>query len=77
VVIATPAATADRQSEQSAVVVGVGSAQIGEIATAEGIVLHQLASRTATLEEAFFGATGASEEYVGRQQPGDAGEGTS
>ena len=74
VMIAAPAATIDRQSEHDAVVVGVGSAQIGEIATAEGIVLHQLASRTATLEEAFFEATGASEEYVGRRQPGAAGE---
>ena len=30
-----------------------------------GLVLHELATRTASLEEAFFEATGATEEYVG------------
>ena len=77
VVVAAPSATIDRQSEEAALVVGVGSERIGEIAAAGGIVLHQLASRTATLEEAFFEATGASEEYVGRRAPGRAVERTS
>jgi ABC-2 type transport system ATP-binding protein len=76
VLVAAPAATVDRQSEQAAVIAGLGSAQIGEIAAAESIVLHHLASRTATLEEAFFEATGASEEYVGRRQPSEAIGGT-
>jgi len=76
VMIAAPSATIDRQSEQAAVVVGVGSEQIGEIAAAAGVVLHQLVSRTATLEEAFFQATGASEEYVSRREPGGAIGGT-
>ena len=76
VMIAAPSATVDRQSQQAAVVGGVSSDQIGEIAGAEGIVLHQLASRTATLEEAFFEATGASEEYVSHREPGSALGGT-
>ena len=70
VMVAAPSATIDRQSEQAALVVGVDSERIGEIAAAAGVVLHQLVSRTATLEEAFFEATGASEEYVSHREPG-------
>lgn len=31
-----------------------------------GLVLHELATRTASLEEAFFEASGATEEHVAR-----------
>jgi ABC-2 type transport system ATP-binding protein len=39
------------------------------------VVLHQLATRTASLEEAFFEATGATEEYVGRLLTGEPNAG--
>ena len=53
----------------------VETAQVGEIAAAGGLVLHQLATRTASLEEAFFEATGATEEYVGRLLTGEPNAG--
>ena len=48
---------------------------MGELAADVGLVLHELATRTASLEEAFFEATGATEEYVGqmRSAPETAG----
>lgn len=52
-----------------AALIGVETQQVGEIAAAEGVALHELTTKTASLEEAFFEATGASEEYVGRLQP--------
>lgn len=61
---------------------GVTAEQIGDAAHAAGVRLHQLATREATLEEAFLEATGLSEEFRGTgdgtdrvdvlDQPGDA-----
>jgi ABC-2 type transport system ATP-binding protein len=46
-------------AEEDLIVVGDGSAErIGEIAAANGIVLHELAVQKATLEEAFLELTG-------------------
>jgi ABC-2 type transport system ATP-binding protein len=42
---------------------GVGSARVGEIAAAEGIVLHELIQQSASLEEAFMSLTGGELEY--------------
>jgi len=42
---------------------GLDRADIGELAFRHGIVLHELATRTATLEDAFLEATGASAEF--------------
>jgi hypothetical protein len=36
------------------------------------VVLHQLVTRTASLEEAFLSATGAAEEYRGVSTHGSA-----
>ena len=49
----------------SLVVSGVTAEQIGEAAHTAGARLHQLATREATLEEAFLEATGLSEEFRG------------
>jgi ABC-2 type transport system ATP-binding protein len=38
-------------------------ARIGELAFHAGIMLHELATRVATLEEAFLEATADSQEY--------------
>jgi ABC-2 type transport system ATP-binding protein len=46
------------------VVTGPDQAKIGELAFAAGVVLHELTTKTATLEEAFLEATGSAQEYV-------------
>ena len=43
---------------------GPDQAKVGELAFSAGIVLHELTTRTATLEEAFLEATGGAQEYV-------------
>jgi len=44
-------------------VTGIEQARIGELAFGAGIVLHELATRVATLEEAFLEATADSQEF--------------
>ncbi|MFD2081957.1 ABC-2 type transport system ATP-binding protein [Actinopolymorpha cephalotaxi] len=55
---------AEPQGDGSLVVNGLDQAKVGELAFSAGVVLHELTTRTATLEEAFLEATGGSEEYV-------------
>ena len=38
----------------------------GELAFREGVMLHELATHSASLEQAFISATGASEDYIAR-----------
>ncbi|MFE0459366.1 ATP-binding cassette domain-containing protein [Kitasatospora sp. NPDC058965] len=45
-------------------VTGLDAVRIGELAHREGIVLHQLATRTASLEEAFMELTADSLDYL-------------
>ena len=66
VIAAVPTVEVTRDADGTALLTSVETAQVGAIAAAAGLVLHQLATRTASLEEAFFEATGATEEYVGR-----------
>lgn len=49
---------------------GADAATIGEIAFNNSIMLHELATQTASLEAAFISATGASEEYVAHEVTG-------
>ena len=42
---------------------GIEQARVGELAFGAGIVLHELTTRVATLEEAFLEATAGSQEY--------------
>ena len=65
VVDAVPRVEVTRDRDGAATFTGVESAQVGEIAAKAGLVLHELTTRTASLEEAFFSSTGATEEYVG------------
>jgi ABC-2 type transport system ATP-binding protein len=44
-------------------VAGATTEQIGDIAGANGVVLHELAAQTGSLEEAFMQLTGDSVEY--------------
>ncbi|AYY11647.1 ATP-binding cassette domain-containing protein [Actinobacteria bacterium YIM 96077] len=50
--------------EGGLLVSGADASVIGEIAHRDGIILHELATQSASLEDAFISATGASEEYV-------------
>ncbi|HZC27433.1 MAG TPA: hypothetical protein VE287_10450, partial [Actinopolymorphaceae bacterium] len=43
---------------------GPDQAKVGELAFSAGVVLHELTTRTATLEEAFLEATGGAQEYI-------------
>ena len=63
------------QASDGSATLSVEAARVGELAADVGLVLHELATRTASLEEAFFEATGATEEYVGqlRSAPETAG----
>jgi ABC-2 type transport system ATP-binding protein len=58
------------QQGDSLVFSGVTAEQVGDAAHAAGVRLHQLATRQATLEEAFLEATGLSEEFRGGQVEG-------
>ncbi|HMG29987.1 MAG TPA: ATP-binding cassette domain-containing protein [Jiangellaceae bacterium] len=60
---------------------GAGASAIGELAHRTGVVLHELAPQSASLEQAFMSATGASEEFVAHElaemADGDGAAGTS
>lgn len=47
---------------------GIGIDRVGEIAAANGIVLHELMLRRDSLEDAFLRATASSQEYRSRPQ---------
>ncbi|MEU9508181.1 ABC transporter ATP-binding protein [Micromonospora sp. NPDC048170] len=50
------------------VVTGLTAARIGDLALAHGIGLHELATRTASLEEAFMELTADSVEYLAGEE---------
>ncbi|GAA4425336.1 ABC transporter ATP-binding protein [Actinokineospora soli] len=52
-----------RDEGDSLVVSGMDSAEIGELAAANGVVLHELSPQRGSLEEAFMQLTGDSVEY--------------
>jgi ABC-2 type transport system ATP-binding protein len=58
------AATVERQPDGAFVISGPDQAKVGELAFAAGVVLHELTTKTATLEEAFLEATGGAQEYI-------------
>ncbi|WP_030238563.1 ABC transporter ATP-binding protein [Streptomyces sp. NRRL S-350] len=49
---------------RSAVVTGLPAERIGELALRHGVVLHELATRTSSLESAFLSLTADSVEYL-------------
>jgi ABC-2 type transport system ATP-binding protein len=51
---------------------GIEQEAVGDLAFAEGMVVHELTTRTATLEEAFLEATAGSEEFQGGTAGGPA-----
>ncbi len=63
-------ATVEAAADGALHVVGVDAPAIGELAAANGIVLHELAPRTASLEEAFLDVTRDEQEYAGEMPHG-------
>jgi ABC-2 type transport system ATP-binding protein len=47
---------------------GVESEIIGELAAANGVVLHELSTQTGSLEDAFLEVTATSVEYHGQSE---------
>ena len=45
---------------------GLEQARVGELACGAGIVLHELTTHTATLEQAFLEATADSQDFSAR-----------
>jgi ABC-2 type transport system ATP-binding protein len=60
-------AEVDVQDDGTLVVSGLETAAVGELAHREGVVLHELATHRASLEQAFISATGATEDYVAKE----------
>ena len=57
-------------SDGSYAVTGLSREQVGDTAHEVGARLHELMTRSATLEEAFLDATGMSQEFIGFAPPG-------
>ncbi|MER6519204.1 ATP-binding cassette domain-containing protein [Streptomyces sp. NPDC060334] len=63
-VLSAEGASVHRESGQVGLVAGLGAARIGELAHRHRIVLHELATRTSSLESAFMSLTADSVEYL-------------
>ena len=55
---------------------GVGSAEIGELAARQGVVLHELSPQTGSLEDAFLKATASVQEYTTHLEVTASNDGT-
>lgn len=55
----------ESQADGSLRVLGAEAAEVGALAHRDHVLLHELTSHTASLEQAFISATGATEEYIG------------
>jgi ABC-2 type transport system ATP-binding protein len=56
-------ATAGRVDPTTIELRGVTAAEVGELAAANGIVLHELSPQTGSLEDAFLQATAAAQQF--------------
>jgi ABC-2 type transport system ATP-binding protein len=57
-----PGASVERDGDDALLVAGVAAEQIGELALARGIAIHELAPQQSSLEERFFELMGEEEE---------------
>jgi ABC-2 type transport system ATP-binding protein len=69
--VAGPDVTVDAVEPSVAVVHGLDSEQIGELAAERGIVLHELTPQMASLEEAFMELTRDAVEFHGEDAPAE------
>ncbi|WP_345034686.1 ABC transporter ATP-binding protein [Streptomyces sannanensis] len=63
-VLTAEGASVEPGGEESLTVTGLSAARIGELASHHRIVLHELATRSSSLEEAFMELTADSVEYL-------------
>jgi ABC-2 type transport system ATP-binding protein len=66
--IAQRGGTVTRQDDGALVVTGLDAAAIGDLAAGDGIAVHALVPRQASLEDAYLDLTGESTDYRGRLQ---------
>ncbi len=52
------------ESDGALIISGLDQPAVGDLAFRENVPLHELATHSASLEQAFISATGASEEYI-------------
>ena len=65
-------ATVTPEPDGALAVAGLEQAEVGEAAFAAGLVLHELSSRVATLEQAFLEATADAQDHQARPVPPQA-----
>ena len=63
-----PGVHVERRDADALAITGVAQAEVGDVAFAHGVVLHELLTQTASLEEAFLELTGGAEEFHGGTQ---------
>jgi ABC-2 type transport system ATP-binding protein len=69
-------ADVEQRPDGSLLVAGLTTEAIGELAHRDHVLLHELATHTASLEQAFISATGATEEYIAQDVAEVLGTGT-
>jgi ABC-2 type transport system ATP-binding protein len=69
-------AEVDVRPDGALFITGIEQAAVGELAFRENVLLHELATHSASLEQAFISATGASEEYIAHDVAEVLGTGT-
>ncbi|HEX2313935.1 MAG TPA: ABC transporter ATP-binding protein [Thermomonospora sp.] len=63
-VLTAEGASVQREDDGSCTVTGLDAARIGELAFAHGVVVHELATRGSSLEEAFMQLTAGNADHV-------------
>ena len=71
--LAGTAATFAAEQDGALAIRGIGASQVGELALAHGVVLHELSTQSGSLEEAFMALTADSVEFHGGPPPGAPG----
>lgn len=69
-------AEVEQRDDGSLLVAGLTTQEIGELAHRDHVLLHELATHAASLEQAFISATGATEEYIAQDVAEVLGTGT-
>ena len=64
-------ASSHAEADGALAVTGIAASAIGDLAAAQGIVLHELSPQEASLEEAYMELTHDSVEYRRRARSGD------
>ena len=65
--------TVQEDGPDALLVVGSSTEQVGELAAANGVVLHELSAQRGSLEEAFMQLTGGDVQYASSPPPAESG----